>query len=103
MTRSNAESKETIDIETSGGGVTLTLTGRTIVSLAIRGDGTATYQVDARTRAGSWIQSVSSEYSGSADYDDVLETGVTEMRIRCSTGTGTGGDQATITLMASGG
>jgi hypothetical protein len=97
------ETEETIDIENSGNDVSLRLQGKSIVSLAIRGDGTATYQVDARTRAGSWIQSVSSEYSGSADYDDVLETGVTEMRIRCSTGTGTGGDQATITLMASGG
>ena len=97
------ETEETIDIETSGNDVSLRLQGKSIVSLAIRGDGTATYQVDARTRGGSWIQSVSSEYSGSADYDDVLETGVTELRIRCSTGTGTGGDQATITLMASGG
>ena len=97
------EIEETIDIENSGNDVSLRLQGKSIVSLAIRGDDTATYQVDARTRGGSWIQSVSSEYSGSADYDDALETGVSEMRIRCSTGTGTGGDQATVTLMASGG
>lgn len=103
MGKSSATTEETIDIENAGNRATLILEGRTIVSLAIRGDGAATYQLDARERGGSWKQDVGKEFSGQSDYDDVLETGAQEIGVRCSTGTGSAGDQATITLMAGGG
>lgn len=94
--------EETIDIETAGGTVALRNLGASIVSIHIRGDAAATYQVDVRTRGGTWVQGVTSGYSGSADYDDVYETGAQEIRIRCSSGTATAGDSATVTLMAGG-
>ena len=102
MSSSPRDAEETIGIDSSGNSVSLRLMGSTIVSLAIRGDAAATYQIDARRRGGSWIQNVMSEYSGSSDYDDVLETGAQEIRVRCSTGTSGSGDEATITLMAGG-
>jgi hypothetical protein len=94
---------DTIDIENSGNAVSVKMAGATIVSLHIRGDGTAEYQWDAKPRGGNWIQDVAGEYTGSADYDDVLETGVEEVRIRCNTGTGTPDDTADIYLSAGGG
>jgi len=93
--------EESIDIESSGNAVSLDLKGHTIVDLHIRGAAAASYEVDVRINKGSWINGVRSGYSGSADYDDVLETGADEIRIRCSSGTGTADQQATITLMAS--
>lgn len=92
--------EETIDIETSGGTVALRLLGNAIADVHIRGDNAADYEVDVRRNGGDWIQAVRSGYTGSADYDDVLETGAEELRIRCSSGTATAGDTATITLMA---
>ncbi len=92
--------EETIDIEASGNAVALRLLGASIVDVHIRGDAAADYAVDVRRNKGDWIQDVRSGYSGSADYDDVLETGAEELRIRCTSGTGTA-DQATITLMGS--
>ena len=91
----------TIDIETAGDAASLRLLGTTIVDVHIRGDAAADYEVDVRRNGGDWIQAVRSGYTGSADYDDVVETGADEVRIRCASGTGTAGDQATITLMAS--
>jgi hypothetical protein len=93
--------EETIDIETAGNAVALRVLGNTIVDVHVRGDAAADYEVDVRTNGGDWIQSVRSGYSGSANYDDVLETGAEEIRLRCSSGTATGGDSATVTLMAS--
>ncbi|WP_135806207.1 hypothetical protein [Halorussus marinus] len=91
----------TIDIETAGNAVSLRLLGANIVDIHIRGDAAADYEVDVRQNGGDWIQGVRSGYSGSADYDDVVETGAEEIRVRCSSGTGTAGDMATITLLAS--
>jgi hypothetical protein len=93
--------EETIDIETAGNAVILRVLGNNIVDVHIRGDAAADYAVDVRRNGGDWIQGAFSGYSGSADYDDVLETGAEEIRIRCSTGTATANDSATITLMAS--
>jgi len=93
--------EETIDIETSGNAVALRVLGSNIVDVHIRGDAAADYEVDVRRNGGSWLQDVRSGYTGSADYDDVLETGAEEIRIRCSSGTTTADDSATITLMAS--
>lgn len=93
--------EETIDIETAGNAVALRLLANTIVDVYIRGDAAADYAVDVRRNGGDWIQDVRSTYSGSANYDDVLETGAEELRIRCTSGTATAGDSATITLMAS--
>lgn len=93
--------EETIDIETSGNAVTLRLQGHTIVDVHIRGDAAADYAVDVRRKGGAWIQGVRSGYSGSADYDAVLETGADEIRIRCISGTASAGDLGKITLMAS--
>jgi len=91
----------TIGIETAGNAVSLRLLGATIVDIHVRGDAAADYEVDVRQNGGDWIQAVRSGYSGSADYDDVVETGAEEIRIRCASGTATAGDMATITLMAS--
>ena len=94
--------EETIDIETAGNAVTLRLLGATIASVHIQGDAAAEYQWDVRKNGGDWIQNVGSEYTGSADYNDVVETGAQEVRVRCSSGTGTADQTATITLMAGG-
>jgi len=93
--------ESTIDIETAGNAVGLRLLGCNTVDVHIRGAAAADYEVDVRRNGGSWIQAVRSGYSGSADYDDVVETGAEEIRIRCSSGTATADDSATITLMAS--
>lgn len=98
------EVEETIDIETAGNSVEVEMMGATLLSLAIRGDGAADYVLDAKlTRGSNWLQDVASTYSGSADYDDVVQTGMPKVRVRCTTGTGTPGDSATITLSAGGG
>ncbi len=93
--------EETIDIETSGATVDLRLLGANIVNVHIQGDNAADYHVDVRRNGGDWIQNVRSDYTGNGDYDDTLETGAEELRIRCASGTGTADDQATVTLMAS--
>ncbi|MDF9748367.1 hypothetical protein [Natrinema salsiterrestre] len=103
MSDSPQVAEETIDIEAAGSSASIRMLGATIASLHIRGDAAAEYQWDARRRGGDWIENVGPEYTGSADYDDVHETGDVEVRVRCSSGTGTAGDQATITLMAGGG
>jgi hypothetical protein len=103
MSKSSTTVSETIDIETSGNAVSITLEGRTTVSMAVRGDGPAEYQWDARETGGTWKRDVGKEYTGQSDYNDVLETGAQEVRLRCSTGTGTPGDEADILLMAGGG
>lgn len=96
--------KETIDIETSGGTATVKMAGATLLSLSIRGDGTAEYVLDARLgKDDDWTEDVASEYTGAADYDDVVETGMPEVRVRCTSGTGTVDDTATIKLGAGGG
>jgi len=91
--------QQSIDIENSGNAVELDTLGHTIVDVSIRGDSTAEYAVDIKSRDGSWVEGVTSGYSGSADYDDVLERGAKLVRIRCTTGSGTGGDSATISLL----
>ena len=93
--------EESIDIQNAGNAVALRLLGADTVDIHIRGDAAADYAVDVRRNGGDWIQNVRSTYSGSADYDDVLETGADELRLRCTSGTATAGDTATVTLMAS--
>lgn len=96
--------KETIDIENAGETVTVQMRGATVLSLSIRGDGTAEYVVDARLDGqDTWTMDVGRTYAGASEYDDVLETGVSEVRVRCTTGTGGGGDGAEIKLGAGGG
>lgn len=103
MGKSTAHTEDTISIDASGNAVALELNGRTIVSFIIEGDATAEYQLDARRVGGSWKQNVGKEYTGASDYDDVVETGAEEIRIRCSTGTAGTGDEAAILMMAGGG
>lgn len=102
MADSPQEEEKTIDIENAGGSASIRMLGATIVSVHIKGNGVAEYQWDVRRRGGSWIQDVGPEYTGQSNYDDVLETGATEVRVRCSSGTGSPDDEATITLMAGG-
>lgn len=98
------QTEETIDIETSGGTAEVRMHGATMLSIAIRGDGTAEYVLDAQLdRQGDWIEDVASTYSGASDYDDVVETGMPHVRVRCTSGTATVDDSATITLSAGGG
>lgn len=96
------ETEETIDIENSGNDVTLDLRGHATVSVHIRGDAPADYDIDVATRRGSWINGGGQSYSSSSDYDDVISTGATRIRVRCTSGTAGSGDSATITLMAGG-
>jgi len=102
MSRSATYTEATIDIENSGNAASIDLSGRTIVSMIVEGDGTAEYQWDAKRTGGTWKQNVGKEYTGSSDYDDVMETGAQEVRLRCSSGTGGSGDTADILLMGSG-
>ena len=92
--------EETIDIETAGNAVSLKLLGNNLADIHIRGDAAASYEVDVKPNGGNWIQNVRSGYSGSANYDDVIETGAAWLRLRCTSGTAAAGDSATITLMA---
>lgn len=96
------EVEKTIDIENAGNTVAVETLGGTLASLHISGDGAAEYQWDAKRRNGSWIQDIGPEYTGQSDYDDVVETVAYEIRIRCSSGTGTVDDTATITIMVGG-
>lgn len=98
------ETETTIDIETAGGTAEVRMHGATILSLAIRGDAAADYVIDAKlSRSSNWISDVDATYSANADYNDVIETGYPHIRVRCTTGTATAGDSATITLSAGGG
>jgi len=98
------ETETTLDIENAGGTAEVRMHGATILSMAIRGDAAADYVIDARlTRSSAWVQDVGATYSASADYDDVIETGYPYIRVRCTTGTATAGDQAIVTLSAGGG
>jgi hypothetical protein len=97
------DEEQTIGIDSAGNSVAIRMMGATIASFAIRGDAAAEYQIDGRVRNGTWKQDVGSEYTGSSDYDDTVETGWHEIRIRCSSGTGGSGDEATITLSTGGG
>jgi hypothetical protein len=92
--------EETIDIETAGNAVTLRLQGHDTISLVIRGDNSAGYEVDVKQRDGTWKQGVGASYTGSSDYDDVRNSGADKIRVRCSSGTNNANDTATITLMA---
>jgi len=91
---------DTIDIKTAGAAVSLLLKGATTVGVHVRGDATADYAVDVRTRGGAWIQDVTAGFSGSANYDTVIEQAAHELRLRVTSGTASAGDQATITLIA---
>lgn len=96
----NIDTRQSIDIETSGGEVTLKLHGRTLLSIHIRGDGAADYALDVRdSQEGAWMQDVSS-FTGTADYDTIEELGVSEVRLRCTTGTATAGQSADVFLSA---
>ena len=96
--------KTTIEITDSGGTATVSLQGADLLSLSIRGDGTAEYVLDARLDGSDdWTEDVDQTYSGAANYDDTLRTGMPEVRIRCTSGTGTAGNQAEIKLAAGGG
>jgi hypothetical protein len=92
--------EETIDIENSGNTVSLRLKGADTLTLIVKGDGAADYEFDARIRQGAWRENIGSSYSAVFDYDDVRDSGADEIRVRCSSGTTSPGDQATITLMA---
>lgn len=98
------ETSQTIPITNPGETAEVEMMGATILSIAIRGDATAEYVLDAKlTRGNNWIEDVDSTYSGTSDYDDVVETGMPMVRVRCITGTGTADDTATVTLSAGGG
>lgn len=91
--------QETIGIENSGNAVELDTKGHTIVDVYIRGDGTADYALDVKDRDGSYVQGVNS-YTGASDYNDVQERGAKYVRVRCTSGTASASDEATISLFA---
>lgn len=100
----NISKRDSIDIETSGGTVVLKLHGRSTLDIVIRGDAAADYEIDVRGHEDeNWMQSVGTAYSGSADYDDTIDTGAAWVRVRCTTGTATAGDAADVLLSAGGG
>jgi len=92
--------EETISIDNSGNAVSYRPQGAAELTLVVRGDAAADYALDVRKRQGTWKKGIGSNYTGSADYDDQRTTGADEVRIRCTSGTGGNGDEATITLMA---
>lgn len=99
----NVSNRETIGIETAGNGVALELHGNDTVEVVIRGDAAATYVIDVReSDSGSWMQDAGPTYSGSANYSDTLTSGVAHLRVRCSSGTATAGDQADVLVSAGG-
>jgi len=91
--------QDSIDIENSGNSVQLDTKGHTITDLHVRSDGAADYALDVKDRDGTWVKNVVT-YTGSANYDDVLERGARYVRLRCTTGTATAGDSATISLFS---
>lgn len=96
--------KATIDIEATGATAEVSMQGATLLSLSIRGDGTASYVLDARLDGDDdWTEDVDQTYSGAAEYDDVVRTGMPEVRVRCTSGTGTADDTAVVKLAAGGG
>lgn len=99
------KASETIPIETAGESVDIRLQGASTVTVVIRGDAAADYEWDVRTprsEGGKWKQNIGSSYTGSAEYDDVRQTGAGQIRVRCASGTGGADDGATITLLAGG-
>lgn len=103
MTDDPRQTEETISIDASGASVSVRMHGATIVSMDVSGDATAEYQWDGRIRGGSWKQNIGPEYTGQANYDDTVETAWWEVRLRCSSGSGGTGDEATIAISAGGG
>mgnify|MGYP000541808000 CR=1 FL=1 len=96
--------KATIPITDSGETVEVSMSGATLLSLSIRGDGTAEYVLDARLDGGDdWTEDVDQTYSGAANYDDTLRTAMPKVRVRCTSGTASANDTATVTLSAGGG
>jgi hypothetical protein len=91
--------EETIGIDSSGNTVSFRPQGASEITLVIEGDAAADYAWDVRKRQGSWKKDIGSNYTGSSNYNDQRTTGADEVRIRCSSGTGGSGDEATITLM----
>lgn len=101
----NTHNRDTIDIENAGGSVLVRAYGRTIVEVAIRGDGAASYRVDGREdKDQAWVEGIKADpnYTGSANYDDTIQTGWSQLRIVCTSGTATAGDTAEIVLCAGG-
>lgn len=99
----NVSNRQTIDIETAGNTVELALHGNDTVEIVIRGDGTASYAIDVReSDSGTWMQDAGPTYSGSADYSDTLSSGVPQLRVRCTSGTATAGNQADVLVSAGG-
>lgn len=101
----NTGTRKTIDIENSGNSVVLNAYGRELVSLAIRGDGAASYRIDGREEQGAdWVTGIKSDpnYTGQSEYDDTFETGWHQIRIYCTSGTATVDDVAEIVMSASG-
>lgn len=92
---------QTIDIENAGETVSIRRPGDTYYDVTIRGDAEAEYEFDINYRdIDTWFQDEGGDYSGRADYDGIEESDALFVRIRCSKGTGTAGDQAEIRLIA---
>ena len=106
MARYNGDLKlanDTIDIETAGATVSVSMNGATTLSLSVRGDAATDYALDARLDGSDeWTQGVTAGYSG--DTIDAVETlGWPEVRVRVVSGTAGAGDTAEIKLAAGGG
>jgi hypothetical protein len=99
------QTEATIPIDAAGETVELDMHGATLLSVAIRGDAAADYVLDVQLdRQSDWIQDhIDTTLTGAADYDTTVETGMPNVRVRVTSGTGTGGDEATITMSAGGG
>ncbi len=93
--------RETIDIETSGGGAEVKIMGRTIIELVIKGDSAADYKIQGREDGGTW-EDTGVTKTGSAEYRDTLETGWHDIRVECTAGTGVANESAEIIMCASG-
>lgn len=93
---------ETVDIEEAGAIVSIRMLSATFVSVHIRGDNDgADYDIDGRVRGEAWVQGIEDKLENAEDHDHTFETGLDEVRVRVSSGTG-GDHDATITLAAGG-
>lgn len=94
---------ETVDIENAGGVVSLRHPGNAYYDISIDGDGVAEYVIEERARGkDSWRRADGRDFTGSSDYDITASSDRLWVRVRCTSGTGSADDQATIRISAGG-
>ena len=98
----NEERNQTLDVETSGGTVTLEKADDDTLNVRVAADGTISADLKVSDRKGAWFTEKS--YSSTSDVDDTGLT-ITEryVEFEVTSGTGTAGDTADVLLTSGGG